>query len=57
MAVRIIRRGKKLKRITKQARISVYIHQKLLRKAREENRTLAKTLEKICLWYFNNEIQ
>lgn len=55
--IKIISRGKKLKRITKHIRVAVYIHQKLLKKAREENRTLAKTAEKICLWYFNNEIK
>ncbi|MCF7834118.1 MAG: hypothetical protein K9L98_02050 [Candidatus Pacebacteria bacterium] len=54
--VKIIYRAKR-KRITKQIRVDSYIHQKLLKKAVEDNRTIAKTVEKICLWYFNNELK
>lgn len=45
------------KRITKQVRVALYVHGKLLSKARQEKRTVSKMVEKICLWYFNNEIK
>lgn len=57
MTIRITGHVKGLRQVTKQIRVALYIHQKLLKKARSENRTLSKMVEKICLQYFNNEIK
>jgi len=54
--VKIICHAKR-RRITKQIRIVVDLHEKLSELSQKKNFTLSKTIEKICRQYFNNEIR
>lgn len=52
-SIRIIRKARR-KRVTKQIRLIKELYEKVSEQAVGEGKTLSKTIEHICRWFFKN---
>lgn len=57
MTGNVVRNINRSKRVTKQIRVVIGLHEKLSELSKRKNLTLSKTIEKICLRYFYHEIK